>query len=168
MICEICDNKQLCLDCDDKWHQHPRRQNHRRQNIAGEADDHLPNQKPRIISHGETAQVRKVSHEGKTDMTMPHGGGGDSFVTGNYNPPQQTGYYTPPQAMANYNSPQAMANYNPQQSMGAEKRPGMSYITNRMQNLGVEGHGRSRAPLAGESGMAEMSNTMEPQSVQTG
>ncbi|XP_063439379.1 uncharacterized protein LOC134720797 [Mytilus trossulus] len=169
VICEICDNKQLCLDCDDKWHQHPRRQNHRRENIAGEADDHLPNQKPRIISHGETPQVRKVSsHEGRTDMTMPHGGGGDSFVTANYNPPQQTGYYNPPQAMANFNSPQTMANFKNPQSMGAEKRPGMSYLTNRMQNLGVEGHGRARATSAGESGMAEMSNMMEPQSVQTG
>lgn len=167
VICEICDNKQLCLDCDDKWHQHPRRQNHRRENIAGEADDHLPNQKPRIISHGETAQVRTVSHEHKTDMTMPHGGGGDSFVTANYNPPQPTSYYTPPQAMANYN-PQSMANYIPPQSMGAEKRPGMNYITNQMQNLGVEGHGRIRTPSAGESGMAEMSNIMEPHSVQTG
>jgi len=30
-ICVVCDNKMVCSDCDQKWHQHPKRQNHRRE-----------------------------------------------------------------------------------------------------------------------------------------
>ncbi|XP_053402115.1 uncharacterized protein LOC123548578 isoform X2 [Mercenaria mercenaria] len=29
VICKVCDNKQLCKGCDIKWHNHPKRQNHK-------------------------------------------------------------------------------------------------------------------------------------------
>jgi len=30
-ICNVCDNKMVCSDCDQKWHQHPKRRSHQRE-----------------------------------------------------------------------------------------------------------------------------------------
>ncbi|KAL5022213.1 hypothetical protein ScPMuIL_001368 [Solemya velum] len=38
-VCNICDNKQLCKGCDEKWHQHPKRQQHSRKNIKQNAGE---------------------------------------------------------------------------------------------------------------------------------
>ena len=32
-MCGRCDNKQLCTACDERWHQHPKRKNHDRQQL---------------------------------------------------------------------------------------------------------------------------------------
>ena len=34
LVCAVCDSKQLCRQCDDRWHQHPKRKNHDRNKIA--------------------------------------------------------------------------------------------------------------------------------------
>ena len=34
IVCMICDSKQLCGECDTKWHSHPKRQNHQRQKLT--------------------------------------------------------------------------------------------------------------------------------------
>jgi hypothetical protein len=39
VICKVCDNKQLCKDCDVKWHNHPKRQNHKLEYIHPALDD---------------------------------------------------------------------------------------------------------------------------------
>ncbi|XP_033753784.1 LOW QUALITY PROTEIN: E3 ubiquitin-protein ligase RNF31-like [Pecten maximus] len=33
LVCSQCDNKQLCTNCDQRWHTHPKRKNHQRQDI---------------------------------------------------------------------------------------------------------------------------------------
>ena len=38
-ICALCDNKQVCSECDIKWHTHPRRNNHTRRHV-GTSDTH--------------------------------------------------------------------------------------------------------------------------------
>ena len=35
-ICIVCDGKMVCTDCDKKWHQHPRRHSHKREQLKSE------------------------------------------------------------------------------------------------------------------------------------
>ena len=61
-----------------------------------------------------------------------------------------------------------IANVNPTQAINVDKQSGMSCISHQMENLRVEGYGRARTSSSGESGVAETSPGVEPQSVQTG
>ena len=40
-ICVVCDNKMVCTDCDLKWHQHPKRQNHKRQPLKSRQSKYI-------------------------------------------------------------------------------------------------------------------------------
>lgn len=139
IICEICDHKQLCKGCDNKWHQHPRRQNHKRQNMAGFSIDPTPSQqRSRSASLGESSAATATMFDQKHVRNTSEGGGNDVYVTANFNPSYQ-GH--------------------------VEKQPGIGYITQKIQNLETENYDRRRTSSSGEG---EMSPMVEPHSVQTG
>lgn len=137
-MCEVCDNKQLCRDCDDKWHQHPRRQNHQRRNMNGDVEEHhVMSQKPRLSCQGETPVAASV--QGSSTQV----GGGESYMTVNYGSPQAQ-----PQNMGKL----ATGNLsNQMQHLGIES-------FNRPRTYS------SSESMAG----GDMSHMVEPQSVQTG
>ncbi|KAK3603441.1 hypothetical protein CHS0354_009421 [Potamilus streckersoni] len=39
VVCIVCDKKQLCTACDEKWHKHPKRQNHARTRVGTSASE---------------------------------------------------------------------------------------------------------------------------------
>lgn len=109
--------------------------------MGGGNDEHaLPDQRNKPASQGEHAPLPTVVSSSHNSKTV-HGGGDDIFVT---------------------------ANYSPTQAINVDKQSGISYISRQMANLGVEGYGRARTSSSGESGVAEISPGVEPQSVQTG
>ncbi|XP_064611767.1 E3 ubiquitin-protein ligase lubel-like [Liolophura sinensis] len=52
MICTICDSKQLCVSCDEKWHRHPKRQSHKRNRLN----------EPEVSQSSPAVDVRSNKH----------------------------------------------------------------------------------------------------------
>ncbi|XP_069114483.1 uncharacterized protein [Argopecten irradians] len=79
LICSQCDNKQLCINCDQRWHTHPKRKNHQRQiiqSVDGKVSsmNGIPCSEERGIPETVPHQTSVTSQLGSSVDPSPSGG----------------------------------------------------------------------------------------------